>query len=133
MLRLSSSGEEVYELFEDEDYVLNVDLFRMNRLERGLAKGSREVKAHTPKFPKPKDENWIVVLGNGTDLAGLKRLSAVREHQSMHISFRTPELEPEESSSPSRMNLTLFFMSDVYLGLDQQYEIKFNVRRSKTL
>jgi hypothetical protein len=132
VLKISTSGEEVYELYEDEEYVLNVDLFRLNKGGRTGGGKGREVKAFTPKYPKPKDENWVVVLGNDTDLVGLKRLSAIKTQQQMHILFRTPELEkeqPGDEEAADDLDMTLFFMSDVYLGLDQQYELKFRLKR----
>jgi activating signal cointegrator complex subunit 3 len=131
LLVATSKEGLVYELQEDEEYVLNVDLSRLNnntRSKAGNVKGAR--KAWTPKYPKPKDENWVVLLGNESDLVGLKRLSAIKSHQQMHILFRTPEVEDDQAENNS-LDLTLYLMSDVYLGMDQQYELKFRLKKKK--
>ena len=100
------------------------------------------VKAYAPKYTKEKDENWIIVLGTncdgesvcadgssvGTgDLLALKRLSSVKTSLAAHLLFRTPRIErlPQHSS---HFTLIVYLLRDVYLGLDQQYELKFNLK-----
>lgn len=100
------------ELFKGEDYVLTLEPRRLNR--------GRQAKAVCPRFPKPKDENWVAILGTGEELLGLKRLSG---HQNARIAFCTPEKVHKDIFS-----VTLYFMSDVYLGLDQQFEFKFRLK-----
>ena len=126
-LKIDTSNEEnVYELYDDEEYVLNLDLNRINRINNTR----RDLKAYAPKYPKPKDENWIVLLGNDTELVGLKRLNCIKSQQTMHILFKTPKLDENLSDNEDLvLNLTLYFMSDVYLGLDQQYELNFALKR----
>ena len=85
---------------------------------RRLNKPGREgTKVFAPKYSKPKDEGWILVLGDleKKELCALKRVGAVRGNgrQSLVI---TPE-------RPGRQIFTLYVMSDSYLGLDQQYDI----------
>ncbi len=51
--------EKEYELFEEEDYVLNLNIRRISK-----AKGSHDQKggsfrAYCPKMHKSKDENWV--------------------------------------------------------------------------
>ena len=75
------------------------------------------------RFPKPQDEAWFLVLGNvedNGDLLALKRVNTVRRPTTQQLSFWTPE-------KPGRMILTLYVMSDSYVGLDQQYDIHLEV------
>ena len=74
-------------------------------------------------FSKPKDEGWFFVLGENdvNDLLALKRVTfARREETTVSLSFYTPE-------DTGRKIYSLFLLSDSYLGLDQQYEINFEV------
>ena len=74
-------------------------------------------------FSKPKDEGWFFVLGESdvNDLLALKRVTfARREQTTVFLSFYTPE-------DTGRKIYSLFLLSDSYLGLDQQYEINFEV------
>lgn len=82
----------------------------------------REVYA--PKFPKPKDEGWILTLGSieKQELIALKRVTLPRVKCSHQLSFTTPE-------KLGRMMLTFYFISDSYVGLDQQYNVYLNVCR----
>ena len=74
-------------------------------------------------FSKPKDEGWFFVLGENdvNDLLALKRVTfARREETTVSLSFYTPK-------DSGRKIYSLFLLSDSYLGLDQQYEINFEV------
>lgn len=86
-------------------------------LRRVNKPGREGVKVIAPRFSKPKDEGWILVLGylEKKELCALKRVGAIRgtTRQSLVI---TPE-------SPGKKIYTLYVMSDAYLGLDQQYDI----------
>lgn len=86
-------------------------------LRRVNKPGREGVKVIAPRFSKPKDEGWILVLGylEKKELCALKRVGAVRgtTRQSLVI---TPE-------RPGKKIYTLYVMSDAYLGLDQQYDI----------
>ncbi|XP_014672686.1 PREDICTED: activating signal cointegrator 1 complex subunit 3-like [Priapulus caudatus] len=103
------------EVHADQEYVLNVNLTRLNR-----NKGER--RAHTPQFPKPKDEGWFLMLGeiDLREVLALKRIGFVRGRQRAPLVFYTPERE-------GRVIYTLYVMSDAYLGLDQQYDVCLDI------
>lgn len=132
-IKIDMSKESlVYNLFEDEEYVLGLDLARANR---GNVKGAgrfKSQKAYTPKYSKPKDENWLVILGENTNVAeassqlvGLKRVNNLSRQQT-NVVFRTPKIE-ENYLKRNQYVLTVYFMSDAYLGLDQQFEINIKL------
>jgi activating signal cointegrator complex subunit 3 len=122
-------------LYADEDYVINV---KLNQL-----KNRRSTKAYAPKYGKAKDENWILLLGqnemggdgsqgswaqqmdieSSAELIAIKRLNNVKTQLNTNISFTTPTINNQNKD----FNLSLYLMSDVYLGLDQQYSFKFNL------
>lgn len=81
---------------------------------------------YAPKFPKPKDEGWFLTLGSieKQELLAMKRVTLPRVKCSQQLSFTTP-------ARLGRMMLTLYFMSDSYLGLDQQYNVHLNVCKAK--
>lgn len=111
------NDNEVVELYADEDYTLILNLKRLNKLK------SKDSKAYTPKLSKPKDENWIVILGDyeNKELLALKRVSHVKYEQNVNLHFISPPY------STGIFTYDLFYMSDVYIGLDQQYQIKFKI------
>jgi len=101
----------------DMEYVLNVELKRINRTRR------RDTRAYAPHFPKPKEEGWILVLGEieTHEVIALKRISCMRtSRMNSNVSFFTPE-------QPGRVIYTLYVMSDCYLGLDQQFDVCLNI------
>lgn len=81
-----------------------------------------DTKAYVPKFPKGKDEGWILIIGEieSQELIALKRVGYVRYHSRPQLAFFTPE-------KPGRFIYTFYLMSDSYLGLDQQYDIFLDV------
>lgn len=129
-----SSETRAYSLFEDEEYVLSLDLTRANRT---WSKGGRfNGKAYTPKYTKPKDENWVLILGENTraddltsQLVGLKRVTSLKRQQSTNLVFKTPLID--ENRSASQYVLSVYLLSDVYLGLDQQFDINFKLIKKK--
>jgi len=92
------------ELDEDED---------VNLTELG--------KVSAPLFPKDKKESWWVVIGDAkrNSLLSLKRVS-LQQVQNIKLEF----MAPEEAGD---YELTLYCMSDSYLGCDQEYSVDLNV------
>ncbi len=110
----TGSEKRWLEVAMDTEYTLSVGVKRAN--------SSRDNKAFAPRFPKPKDEGWFLVLGcvEDNELLALKR-SAVHGRSAHHqLTFFTPE-------KPGRVVYTLYVMSDAYRGLDQQYDICLDV------
>ena len=93
------------------------------------------------RFPKPKDEGWFLLLGDleTQDLLALKRIPSLKSHgsSSHQLTFTTPLTDIPEimghqvgsltGGYSKRVILTLYVISDAYLGLDQQYDIKLEV------
>ncbi|KAI0228850.1 Activating signal cointegrator 1 complex subunit 3 [Lamellibrachia satsuma] len=103
----------------DQEYVLSVDLHRANKVKM------RNTQAHSLRFPKPKDEGWVLVLGevDSREVIAVKRVGYRRGRSSVQLAFYTPE-------RVGRVIYTLYMMSDCYLGLDQQYDICLHVVES---
>ncbi|KAM9488100.1 activating signal cointegrator 1 complex subunit 3 [Clarias gariepinus] len=103
----------------DQEYVLQVSLQRLNA---GRQRRKQDSKAQAPRFPKPKDEGWFLVLGeiDKRELLAVKRVGYVRNRNVTSIAFYTPE-------QTGKCIYTLYLLSDSYLGLDQQYDIHLNV------
>ena len=78
----------------------------------------RDHKAYAPKFPKPKDEGWLLVLGivDTGELVALKRLGQLRTRTFCSLAFTASHL-------PERKIYTVYLISDCYFGIDQQYDI----------
>nr|CAB3223427.1 activating signal cointegrator 1 complex subunit 3 [Phallusia mammillata] len=113
-IRDSSSWLTVH---ADQEYFLSVNLRRLN------AKNNRgNDKSLSPRFPKPKLEGWFLVLADRErrELRALKRISTLKSHSCEKISFWTPK-------SVGRTVLTLWLVSDSYLGLDQLYDVRLDV------
>lgn len=130
-LTFDNFTEKIFELYEDEEYVINLDIKRINKLRRDVK--NKDIKAYAPKYPKPKDENWVIILGSNAndesdhELIGLKRLTSFKNKQTSHVLFQTPLMD--DNPKYDLFDLTVYFMSDVYLGLDQQFDFKFKLTR----
>ncbi|KAK3773312.1 hypothetical protein RRG08_023199 [Elysia crispata] len=106
-------------LHADQEYVLNICLRCLNKPQR------KDQKAHAPRFPKPKDEGWILVVGDieAKEVLALKRVSPLRggaRGTRAQIALLTPP-------TPGRVVYTLYLLSDAYLGLDQQFDLCFDI------
>ena len=109
------SGAAGVQLHAAEPYTLAVQLRRLNR--------AQDLRAHAPRFGRPKDEAWVLLLGEASsnELIGLKRCAPVRGRAEHTIAFSTPPGAGIDAV------LTLYVLSDCYLGLDQQYDIPMHI------
>ncbi|KAL0039926.1 hypothetical protein WJX77_011783 [Trebouxia sp. C0004] len=96
-----------------QEYQLDVQLRRVG----GKKAGNGLARVFAPRFPKVKEEGWWLVLGdvNTHELLALKRISFA-DHTTARLTFPVVNGAGKEMTG-----VTLFFMSDSYLGLDQQY------------
>lgn len=83
--------------------------------------GSDELSVASAHFPRPREEGWWLVVGDAktNSLLSIKRLT-LRSRSSVQMEFNAP-------SQPGQYSYELFFMSDSYLGCDQEYKIEFDV------
>jgi len=113
-------------LHANEDYVLTINLQRLNASGQRRAGGQGGYTVHCPKYPKPKNEAWFLTLGSqaNDELLAMKRLSIRGQRCTNRISFQaTPRR--------GRLQLTLYLMSDCLMGFDQQYALRFEIVDAK--
>ncbi|MCO5571323.1 hypothetical protein L7F22_025061 [Adiantum nelumboides] len=107
---LSTTWELHNEKTEDKSLLsVHITLTRTSNSRR------KDVRAYTPRFPKVKDESWWIVLGNKKtgELFALKRVNFV-DYLRTHI-VMSADQQPQAT--------TIFFISDCYVGLDQEYPL----------
>uniref|UniRef100_A0A914XKB1 Activating signal cointegrator 1 complex subunit 3 n=1 Tax=Plectus sambesii TaxID=2011161 RepID=A0A914XKB1_9BILA len=114
--RNDRSRKEWRAVHADQPYLLMIDLERLG------AANKRDTKAVAPRFPKPKDAGWMVVVGSKEtgELIALKRIGPLKGRTSANVELRMP-------TTTGRLAYELLLLSDSYLGIDQQYELRFDV------
>lgn len=99
----------------NDNLMLAVSLERDNDID-GLAP-----PVVAPLFPqKRKEEGWWLVIGDSESnaLLTIKRL-VINEKSSVQLDFAAPR--------PGHHKFKLFFISDSYLGADQEFDVAFKV------
>ncbi|KRZ08826.1 U5 small nuclear ribonucleoprotein helicase [Trichinella pseudospiralis] len=78
-----------------------------------------------PYFPKKKEESWWLLVGQPKQnlLTSIKRIS-LQQKTSTKLDFIAPE--------PGSKQYTLFFMTDSYLGCDQEYNFSIDIKAEPT-
>lgn len=73
-----------------------------------------------PLFPQKREEGWWVVIGDpkNNSLLSIKRLT-LQQKAKVKLDFVAP--------SPGTYEYTLYFMSDCFMGCDQEYKFSINV------
>ncbi|ORX87093.1 Sec63-domain-containing protein [Basidiobolus meristosporus CBS 931.73] len=116
-------------LSPDTEYQLEVTVHRKFPSKKYQPKETYDGRAYCAKFAKPQYEGWWIALGDAEndDLMAIRRISMqsgpgqrFSPTSTVRMSFVTPE-------APGTYRLTLFLMSDAYMGLDQQYDLTLNV------
>eukprot|EP00095_Tigriopus_kingsejongensis_P005132 snap_masked-scaffold100_size373717-processed-gene-2.9 protein:Tk05132 transcript:snap_masked-scaffold100_size373717-processed-gene-2.9-mRNA-1 annotation:"u5 small nuclear ribonucleoprotein 200 kda helicase" len=74
-----------------------------------------------PFFPTKREEGWWVVIGDpkSNTLLSIKRLT-LQQKAKFKLDFVAPRV--------GKYNYTLFFMSDSYLGCDQEYKLSVEIK-----
>ncbi|XP_063676843.1 activating signal cointegrator 1 complex subunit 3-like isoform X2 [Bolinopsis microptera] len=112
----------------DKEYSIEVklNLPRSGKYSQNKS-GKSGRKAHAPRFNKPVDETWWVLMGEieSGELIAMKRCGPFRGNTlSVPLSFYTPE-------TPGSHIYTFYVISQTYLGLDQQYPVYLEVLESE--
>ncbi|BFY98347.1 hypothetical protein BsWGS_01387 [Bradybaena similaris] len=74
-----------------------------------------------PFFPQKREEGWWVVIGDpkNNSLLSIKRLT-LQQKAKVKLDFMAP--------APGHYNYVIFFMSDAYMGCDQEYKFSVDVK-----
>lgn len=101
------------EIHANEEYQLIVSLNRLGRRSNDYIYS---------RFPKPKDEGWFLTMGDQEygELIALKRVSMKSNRNTNFLIFNAPQ-------KLGRCIYTIYFISDCYIGFDQQFNIQFEV------
>nr|XP_034330899.1 U5 small nuclear ribonucleoprotein 200 kDa helicase [Crassostrea gigas] len=78
-----------------------------------------------PFFPQKREEGWWVVIGDNksNSLLSIRRLT-LQQKAKVKLDFVAP--------SPGHYNYTIFFMSDAYMGCDQEYKFSIDVKEGES-
>eukprot|EP00918_Siedleckia_nematoides_P007897 GHVU01017169.1.p1 GENE.GHVU01017169.1~~GHVU01017169.1.p1 ORF type:complete len:125 (-),score=31.68 GHVU01017169.1:623-997(-) len=92
------------------------------KLERDVPEGEELGAVHAPFYPKEKEEQWWLILGeykNNMSMA-VKRVNTTQAITTVNVEFEAPDAKGEHE-------LTLYLMSDSYLGCDQEHSFNLKV------
>ncbi|KAJ8772568.1 hypothetical protein K2173_027745 [Erythroxylum novogranatense] len=113
-----------YEIMEGENVQAGEDVTLQVTLERDLEGRTEVGTVDAPRYPKPKEEGWWLVVGDTktNQLVAIKRVSLQRKSK-VKLGFTAP-------AEPGRKMYTLYFMCDSYLGCDQEYNFNVDVKET---
>jgi pre-mRNA-splicing helicase BRR2 len=100
-----------YEVREGDDISAGDNVTVQVTLERDMTNVSSEVgPVHAPRFPKPKEEGWWLVIGDSStnQLLAIKRVALQKRAR--------VKLEFSASAKVGRKDYMIYLMSDSYLG-----------------
>jgi len=112
---VSHEIEDADEIASGETVTVHVQLARETDEEEAPVP-----RAHAPRFPKPKEEGWWLVIGDpkANALVCIKRIT-LQLRAKVKLDFVAPE--------PGEYDYMLYLICDSYLGCDQEYELKLRV------
>jgi pre-mRNA-splicing helicase BRR2 len=112
-----------YEVSEGDDIRAGGNVTLQVTLERDMVNMPPETgPVHAPRYPKPREEGWWLVIGDSStdQLLAIKRAAL---HKSAQL-----KLEFTVAAEAGKKDYMVFLMSDSYLGCDQEYEFTVNVK-----
>ncbi|XP_014118096.1 PREDICTED: U5 small nuclear ribonucleoprotein 200 kDa helicase, partial [Pseudopodoces humilis] len=79
----------------------------------------------SPVYPQKREEGWWVVIGDSksNSLISIKRLT-LQQKAKVKLDFVAP--------APGAQHYTLYFMSDAYMGCDQEYKFSVDVKEAES-
>lgn len=102
-----------FELEEPEAITANAPAYLRIKIEREVNDDEEpDTTVHAPFYPQTKSENWWLVCGEEKtgSLLAIKRITVGRKLE-VRLEFAVP--------TPGEHDLTLYLMSDSYVGVDQ--------------
>ncbi|XGW28221.1 hypothetical protein V3C99_008208 [Haemonchus contortus] len=117
-LRLSRNAKEV--CIDDEWLQLERSTrYKLHFQVNMLGPGRFDTDAYLTQWSKEKTAGWIIVFGEKDNdrMISLHHLNAIQNGRSVRMDFITPDKR-------GRCYMSLFIMSDCYLGIDQELQIK---------
>ena len=107
-----------FEVEEPEDITAGAPAYLRVKVVREMdedEKGEPDTTVIAPYFPTKKVENWWLVVGNKTSLLAIKKVNVGR-----CLELRLEYVVP----SPGKQKLSLYLVSDSYVGVDQIQEFE---------
>lgn len=107
--------------------MLSIEMKRVNWNVRELcSQHGNPIAIHCPKYPKGKSEAWFLTLGSqgNSELLAMKRVNLRGHRATNRICFQS-------TPRRGRVVLTLYLISDCLIGVDQQFELHFEVVDAK--
>lgn len=135
----SSDAEQSISLTNSKMYKFKADSFVEFRFQLNR-KGSSSLEVHSNKFTKVKEESWVLIVGLPEDdvLMASKKLS-FKKQKTANMKLKLPSrkglfLFVEKKNLLlfvfcllGDYMLSLYLLSDSYIGLDQQYLVNMTV------
>merc|ERR1719421_1306250 len=79
-----------------------------------------------PFYPKDKEESWWLVVGTGSgNTAQLLAIKRITMSSKPSVNVKLDVELPQESG---KLACTLYFMSDSYMGCDQEYKLDLKIK-----
>ncbi|KAG1326813.1 DExH-box ATP-dependent RNA helicase DExH12 [Cocos nucifera] len=110
-----------YEVLDSDDVRPGKNITLQVTLERDLEGRSEVGPVDAPRYPKPKEEGWWLVVGDSTtnQLLAIRRVSLQRKAKAKLVFTAASEV--------GRKTYTIYFMCDSYLGCDQEYNFTVDI------
>ncbi|GJR72086.1 DExH-box ATP-dependent RNA helicase DExH12-like protein [Tanacetum coccineum] len=114
-----------YDVLNSDNIRAGDDMTLMVTIERDLEGRTEVGPVDAPRYPTTKEEGWWLVVGDtkSDQLLAIKRVSV-----QMKATVKLDNITvPSEAGKKSYM---LYFVSDSYMGCDQEYEFTIDVKPS---
>ncbi|GJV19494.1 DExH-box ATP-dependent RNA helicase DExH12-like protein [Tanacetum coccineum] len=114
-----------YDVLNSDNIRAGDDMTLMVTIERDLEGRTEVGPVDAPRYPRTKEEGWWLVVGDtkSDQLLAIKRVSV-----QMKATVKLDNITvPSEAGKKSYM---LYFVSDSYMGCDQEYEFTIDVKPS---
>jgi pre-mRNA-splicing helicase BRR2 len=110
-----------HQLLDEDNIQSGASVAVAIQLERDIEEGKEVSPVPSLFYPKEKQEGWWVLVGDpkSNQLLAIKKVSLQRASK-VKLEFTAPE--------PGDYNYTVYLMSDSWIGCDQEYELKVNVK-----
>ncbi|XP_024003677.1 DExH-box ATP-dependent RNA helicase DExH13 isoform X2 [Eutrema salsugineum] len=114
----------IYEVVDSSEVTPGKEITLQVMLERDMEGRTEVGPVDAPRYPKTKEEGWWLVVGETktNQLLAIKRIFLQRKAK-VKLAFAGP-------TEPGEKSYTLYFMSDSYLGCDQEYTFSVDVKDS---
>uniref|UniRef100_A0A1I7UX85 SEC63 domain-containing protein n=2 Tax=Caenorhabditis tropicalis TaxID=1561998 RepID=A0A1I7UX85_9PELO len=99
------------------------EVYKLRIVMERIGPARNNSSMHLPQWSKPKQAGWIIIVGREFNDQILNTTSVTGSHSTR----TTAKMDIRIPTAKGKQSLSLYILSDCYMGIDQEYTLQLDV------